>query len=51
MIGPQSARITIVIPASVLERLRAQASAEGRSLSNLAALMLQRATQQEPGRG
>jgi hypothetical protein len=51
MIGPQSARITIVIPAAVLELLRAQASAQGRSVSNLAALMLQRATQQEPGHG
>ena len=41
MIGPKSARITIVIPASVAERLKAQADAQGRSMSNLASLLLQ----------
>jgi hypothetical protein len=43
MIGPKSARISIVLPASVMERLKAQADAEGRSMSNLASVLLQEA--------
>jgi predicted DNA binding CopG/RHH family protein len=43
MIGPKSARITIVLPAAVLERLKAQADAQGRSMSNLASVLLQEA--------
>jgi predicted HicB family RNase H-like nuclease len=47
MIGPQSARITIVIPASVAERLKVQAEAQGRSMSNLAARLIALAFEQD----
>ena len=47
MISPKSARVTIVVPASVLERLKAQADAQGRSMSNLASLLLQQAFSQQ----
>jgi hypothetical protein len=43
MIGPKSSRITIVLPAAVLESLKAQADAQGRSMSNLASVLLQEA--------
>lgn len=43
MIGPQSTRITITLPYAVLVRLKAQADAQGRSVSNLAALLLKEA--------
>jgi hypothetical protein len=47
MISPKSARLTIVVPASVLARLKAQADEQGRSLSNLASLLLQLALHEQ----
>lgn len=41
MIGPKSQRLTIVLPFSVLERLRVVSDEEGRSLSNLCAYLLE----------
>lgn len=43
MTRPKSQRLTIVIPFSVLERLRAVSDVEGRSLSNLCAYLLESA--------
>lgn len=43
MIGPDTTRLTIVLPHSVDARLRELAQREGRSLSNLAALLLREA--------
>lgn len=43
MIGSDTTRLTIVLPHSVDARLRELAQKEGRSLSNLAALLLREA--------
>jgi predicted DNA-binding protein len=43
VIGPDTTRLTIVLPHSVDARLRELAQREGRSLSNLAALLLREA--------
>lgn len=43
MIGPDTTRLTIVLPHSVNQRLRELAREQGRSLSNLAALLLREA--------
>ncbi|NBS70145.1 hypothetical protein EBT31_14720 [bacterium] len=53
MIGPKSARLSIVIPAAVDQRLRAAADQQGRSISNLAARMICDALRDEgaPGDG
>lgn len=40
MTRPNSARLTIVLPASVDQRLREIAARDGRSISNLAAHLL-----------
>lgn len=43
MTRPKSQRLTIVLPFSVLQRLKATADSEGRSLSNLACFLLESA--------
>ena len=49
MTRPKSQRLTIVIPFSVLERLRAVSDVEGRSLSNLCAYLLESALRGRDG--
>ena len=41
-------RITITIPQAVYERLEELSSKDGRSMSNLAAFLLERAIQKQP---
>lgn len=49
MTRPKSQRLTIVIPFSVLARLKATADSEGRSLSNLACYLLEAALRGSDG--
>lgn len=49
MTRPKSQRLTIVLPFSVLERLRVVSDVEGRSLSNLCAYLLESALRGRDG--